>query len=53
LAEIEVPVADTAIRRRAVYRACALEGRSVYGMGKRGAAAVAELDQLIQEVIRR
>lgn len=52
LAEIEVPVADTAIRRRAVYRASALEGRSVYGMGKRGAEATAELNQLIEEVIR-
>jgi chromosome partitioning protein len=52
LAEIEVPVAATAVKRRAVYRASALEGRSVYGMGKRGAEAAAELDQLIQEVIR-
>ena len=52
LAEIQVPVAQTAIRRRAVYRASALEGRSVYAMGKRGADAVAELDQLIQEVTR-
>ncbi len=50
LAEIQVPVANTAIQRRAVYRASALEGRSVYAMGKRGADAVAELDQLIQEV---
>jgi len=52
LAEIEVPVADTAIRRRAVYRVSALEGRSVYGMGKRGAQAATELDQLIQEVTK-
>ena len=52
LAEIEVRVADTAIRRRAVYRASALEGRSVYNMGKRGAEATAELNQLIEEVIR-
>lgn len=52
LAEIEVPVADATIRRRAVYRVSAVEGRSVYGMGKRGADAVAELNQLIQEVIR-
>lgn len=51
LAEIEVPVAATAVRRRAVYRASALEGRSVYGMGKRGSEAVAELDQLIEEVV--
>ena len=50
LAEIQVPVANTAIQRRAVYRASALEGRSVYAMGKRGADAVAELDQLIEEV---
>lgn len=50
LAEIRVPIADTPIRRRAVYRASALEGRSVYAMGKRGAEAAAELDNLIQEV---
>jgi len=50
LAEIRVPVADTSIRRRAVYRASALEGRSVYAMGKRGADAAREFDQLIQEV---
>lgn len=52
LAEIQVPVANTAIQRRAIYRASALEGRSVYGMGKRGSDAVIELDQLIREVIR-
>ena len=50
LAEIEIPVADTAIRRRAIYRASVLEGRSVYSMGKRGAEAVEELDLLIKEV---
>lgn len=50
LSEIKVPVADTSIRRRAVYRASALEGRSVYSMGKRGAEAVEELEQLIKEV---
>ena len=53
LGEIDVAVADTSIRRRAVYRASALEGRSVYAMGKRGAEAVAELDHLIQEVIKQ
>lgn len=52
LAEIEVAVADTAIRKRAVYKASALEGRTVFDMGKRGAEAAAELDQLIKEVIR-
>ena len=53
LGEINVAVAKTSIRRRAVFRASALEGRSVYAMGKRGAEAVAELDQLIQEVIKQ
>ena len=53
LGEINVAVAATSIRRRAVFRASALEGRSVYAMGKRGADAVAELDQLIQEVIKQ
>jgi len=52
LAEIAVPVAGTAIRKRAIYKACALEGRTVFDMGKRGAEAAAELDQLIREVIR-
>lgn len=52
LAEIEVAVADTAIRKRAVYKASALEGRTVFDMGKRGAEAAEELDQLIKEVIR-
>ncbi len=51
LAELEIAVAATAVRRRAVYRASALEGRSVFHMGRRGAAAAAELDQLISEVI--
>jgi len=51
LDEIALPVADTAIRRRAIYRNSALEGKSVYGVGKRGVDAVDELNSLIQEVI--
>ena len=51
LSEIAFPVAKTAVRRRAIYRASALEGKSVFDMGRRGADAVAELDQLIQEVM--
>ena len=53
LSAIALPVANTALRRRAVYRSSALEGKSVYEMGRRGADAVAELEQLIQEVTRR
>lgn len=51
LVELELPVADTAIRRRAVFRASALEGKSVYEMGKRGEVAATELDELINEVL--
>ena len=51
LSEIAFPVAKTAVRRRAIYRASALEGKSVFDMGRRGADAAAELDQLIQEVM--
>jgi len=51
LDEIALPVADTAIRRRAIYRNSALEGKSVFNVGKRGADAVEELNLLIQEVV--
>ena len=44
-------MARTALRRRAIYRASALEGRSVLDMGKRGAQAAAEIVQLIEEAL--
>lgn len=50
LTELELPVAATAIRRRAIYRVSALEGKSVLEMGRRGADAAAELHKLITEV---
>lgn len=50
LTEISLPVAKTALRRRAVYRNSALEGKTVFEMGARGAAAVEEFEQLIHEV---
>jgi chromosome partitioning protein len=53
LSAIALPVANTSLRRRAVYRNSALEGKSVYEMGRRGADAVDELEQLIQEVTSR
>jgi chromosome partitioning protein len=53
LGELDLPVATTAVRRRAVYRASALEGRSVFDMGRRGAAAAEELEQLTNEVLNR
>ncbi len=51
LTEIALPVANTALRRRAVYRNSALEGKSVFDMGRRGADAAEELEELIREII--
>jgi chromosome partitioning protein len=50
--EIGLPVADAVIRRRAVFRSSALEGKSIYDVGRRGDAAVEELEQLIQEFMQ-
>jgi len=51
LSEIGLPIANTSLRRRAIYRSSALEGKSVFEMGKRGTDAAAELEQLITEVL--
>lgn len=51
LDELGLPAAETAIRRRTVYRSSVLEGRSVLDLGSRGAEASAEIRQLIQEVV--
>lgn len=49
-AELDLPVADTALRRRSVHRHCVLEGRTVFQAGRRGQAAAAEIDALITEI---
>jgi chromosome partitioning protein len=51
LAEMNLPVVKTAIRRRMVYRSAILEGRAVSNLGKRGAEARAEIEALIEEVL--
>lgn len=51
LAEFGLPVLEAGIRRRAIYRAAALEGAAVYQLGSRGAPAVAEIEAIINEVI--
>lgn len=51
LVELELPVANTSLRRRMIYRTSALEGKSVLDVGKRGAAAADELNQLIDEIL--
>lgn len=52
LAELDVDAAQTAIRRRAVFRASVLEGKSVLDMGRSGVAAAEEIRSLINEVVR-
>jgi chromosome partitioning protein len=49
-AELDLSVAVTGIRRRSIHRHCALEGRSVFQAGKRGAEAAAEIHQLLTEL---
>ncbi|MEW6354053.1 MAG: ParA family partition ATPase [Pseudomonadota bacterium] len=51
LAELDIPALAHGVRRRAVYRSAALEGVSVYQLGQRGAAAVQEIEAIIEEVI--
>jgi len=50
--EIGIPVADAMIRRRAIFRSTALDGKSVYEAGRRGDAAVEEIEFLIEEIIQ-
>ena len=51
VAELDVPVLAASMQRRAAYRTAAVEGQSVYGLGKRGLAAVADIEAIIKEVI--
>lgn len=50
LAEFEVPALANGLTRRAAFRSAALEGRSVYGLGSRGASAVRDLEAIIKEI---
>lgn len=51
LAELSIPAAQTAVRRRMAFRMSVLEGRSVFDFGSRGSDAGAEIQQLIEEVM--
>ena len=50
LAEFDVPALANGLTRRAAFRSAALEGRSVYGLGSRGASAVRDLEAIIKEI---
>ncbi len=51
ITELNIPAAATALRRRAVYRASVLEGKSVTQMGQPGSVASEEINNLIAEVL--
>lgn len=53
VAELEVPLMLANLQRRAAYRSAAVEGVSVYGLGKRGEKAVLEIEAIIEEVLCR
>lgn len=52
LTELAIQPLKQTVRRRAIYRACALEGSSVYQFGKRGADAAREIEAVIEEVLK-
>lgn len=51
LAELGMPAAQTAIRRRVAYRNSFLEGRTVHEQGRRGEDAAEEIHQLANEIL--
>ena len=50
LAGFGLPLLRAVVRRRAVYRAAALDGVSVFQMGARGQAAADEIQAIIEEL---
>ncbi len=53
VAEFDVPLLQASIQRRAAYRSAAVEGVSVYALGSRGLQAVADIEAIIEEVLRQ
>lgn len=51
VAGFDVPVLTASMQRRAAYRTAAIEGQSVYGLGKRGMQAVADIEAIIEEIL--
>lgn len=50
LGQLGLPALPVAIRRRAVFRNCLLDGRTVYHSGVKGVDAVKEIDSVIEEI---
>ncbi len=51
LSEFDIPALQGHLRRRAIYRNAALEGVSVYCMGKRAEPAAQEISNIIEELL--
>lgn len=51
VSEFDVPVLVSSMQRRAVYRTAAVEGQSVYDLGKRGVRAVVDIEAIIEEIL--
>ena len=51
LEEFDIPSLNSGLRRRAIYRTSAIEGASVFCMGKRGEAAAQEIESIIEELL--
>lgn len=51
LNEFDIPTLKACIRRRAIYRNSAIEGSSVFCVGKQGKAAAEEINSIIEELI--
>ena len=53
LAEFAIPALNSVLRRRAIYRTAAVEGASVFCLGKRAQPAAEEIDSIINEVLSK
>lgn len=51
LSGLSIPTLPAHVHRRAAFRQAAVEGTSIYQLGARGRAAVADIDQVIHEAL--
>ncbi len=51
LDEFDLPALGNGLSRRAAFRSAALEGASVYGLGRRAAGAVQDVEAIIKEIL--
>ncbi len=51
LSELDMPLLKAIVHRRAAYRSAAVEGVSVYGLGRRAQPAVTDIEAIIEEIL--